>query len=152
MGHTGSTINHNLQSPPKIHSCTSFNFHLLIPSLLVTCHKIILTISTNTLFLYTSGIFHLLILGTTISIIYRTIPQSREIECFVRTDTVLISRLRRQSCEVWDCFNLLPYCSGSEYWCIAGGSFWWRCLTYCHYFHTLLIPSQELTFLWKSVA
>ena len=24
--------------------------------------------------------------------------------------------------------------------------------TYCHYFHTLLIPSQKLTFLWKSVA
>ena len=24
--------------------------------------------------------------------------------------------------------------------------------TYCHYFHTLLIPSQELTFSWKPVA
>ena len=24
--------------------------------------------------------------------------------------------------------------------------------TYCHYFHTLLIPSQELTFPWKPVA
>ena len=23
--------------------------------------------------------------------------------------------------------------------------------TYCHLFHTLLIPSQELTFLWKPV-
>ena len=24
--------------------------------------------------------------------------------------------------------------------------------TYCHYFHTLVIPSQELTFPWKQVA
>ena len=41
---------------PKIHSSTSFKFHLPIPPLLV--HKFILTIPTNTSFLYTSPIFN----------------------------------------------------------------------------------------------
>ena len=47
-----------LQSPTKIFSSNSVNFHLPFPPLLV--HKIILTISTNTPFLYTSATFHLL--------------------------------------------------------------------------------------------
>ena len=46
-----------LESPPKNRSSTSVNFHHPIPPLLV--HKIILTISTNIPFLYTSAIFHL---------------------------------------------------------------------------------------------
>ena len=46
-----------LQSRPKMRSPTSANFYLHIQSLLV--HKIILTILTNTPFLYTSAIFHL---------------------------------------------------------------------------------------------
>ena len=50
-------IQSTLQSPPKIRSSTSVNFHLPIPPLLV--HKIVLTILTNTPFLYTSAIFHL---------------------------------------------------------------------------------------------
>ena len=47
----------SLQSPPKIHSFTSDSFQLPIPPLLVC--KIILTIPTKTLFLYTSATFHL---------------------------------------------------------------------------------------------
>ena len=45
-----------LQSPPKICSSFSVNFHLPIPPLLF--NKIIITIPTNTTFLYTSAIFH----------------------------------------------------------------------------------------------
>ena len=48
-----------LQSPPKTSFSTSINFHLPIPSLLV--YKIILTMPTNTPFLYTSLILYLLI-------------------------------------------------------------------------------------------
>ena len=46
-----------LQYPPEIHSSTSVNFQLLILLLLV--QKMILIISTDTAFLYTSAIFHL---------------------------------------------------------------------------------------------
>ena len=48
-----------LQFPPKIRSPTSAIFYLPIPSLLV--HKIILTIPTNTPFIYTSAIFYIFI-------------------------------------------------------------------------------------------
>ena len=57
-----------LQSPPKLRSSTSVNSYLPIPPLLI--HKIILTIPTNTLFLYTSVIFYPLFLRTTIPTIY----------------------------------------------------------------------------------
>ena len=50
-----------LQSPPKTRSPTSAIFHLPIPPLLV--NKIILKISTNTPFIYTSATFHLPILA-----------------------------------------------------------------------------------------
>ena len=46
-----------LQSPPKIFSSTLINFYLPIPPVLF--NKIILTIPTNTPFLYAAGIFHL---------------------------------------------------------------------------------------------
>ena len=46
-----------LQSPPKIRSFNSVNFYLPIPPLHV--YKTILTIPTNTPFLYASTIFHL---------------------------------------------------------------------------------------------
>ena len=46
-----------LQSQPKIWSSTSANFHLPILALLF--NKIILTIPTNTRYLYTSALFHL---------------------------------------------------------------------------------------------
>ena len=52
-------IHQLLQSPPKISSSTSVNFHFTLPPLLV--HKIIFTIPTNTPFLYTIRIFHFLI-------------------------------------------------------------------------------------------
>ena len=54
---TTCACNHPLQSPPKIRSSTSANFHLLI--LLLIVHKIVLSIPTNSSFLYTSAIFHL---------------------------------------------------------------------------------------------
>ena len=46
-----------LQSLPRNSSFSSVNFHFPISPLLV--YKIILTIPTNTLFLYNSAIFHL---------------------------------------------------------------------------------------------
>ena len=57
-----------LKSPLKIRSFTSVSFYLHIPPLLV--HKIILTISTNAPFLYTSAFFTSLFLCTTIPRIY----------------------------------------------------------------------------------
>ena len=48
-----------LQSPPKILSSTSVNFHLTFPSLLF--NKIILKILTNTPFLHTTTLFYLAI-------------------------------------------------------------------------------------------
>ena len=52
-----SCIQQLLQSPPKTLSSTSGNFYLPIPPLLF--NKIILTIPTNTPFLYAAAIFHL---------------------------------------------------------------------------------------------
>ena len=46
-----------LQSPPKICSSTSVNFHLTFPPL--RFNKIILKIYINTTFLYTAAFFHL---------------------------------------------------------------------------------------------
>ena len=57
-----------LQSTSKILSSTSFNFHLPFPPLLF--NKIIVTIHTNTPFLYTVALFTSLFLCTTIPAIY----------------------------------------------------------------------------------
>ena len=54
---TTYTYNHPLQSPPEIRYSTAATFHLPIPFLII--HKIVLSIPTNSSFLYTSAIFHL---------------------------------------------------------------------------------------------
>ena len=76
-----------LQPLPKIRSSTSVNFHLPIPLLLV--HKIILTIPTNTTFLYTSTpkIFSLPQPFRQ----FRLRQWTKKLESLKNTDTILIS-------------------------------------------------------------
>ena len=82
----------SFQSPPKIRSSTSDNFHLPISPLLV--RKITLT---KTPFLYTSATFHLPILYTKIFSLPQPFSQcrlrqgTRKLGSLVRTNTVLIS-------------------------------------------------------------
>ena len=57
--HNPTCAYNNFKIFTKNRSSTSVNFYLPIPPLLV--NKIILTISINTTFLYTSAIFHLII-------------------------------------------------------------------------------------------
>ena len=92
-----------LKSPLKIRSSTSVNFYLSIPPLRIC--KIILTISTNTLFPYTSAIFHLPTFAynhpnylhqkhfSCVSHLVNSgcVQGPRKIGSLVRTDTVLIS-------------------------------------------------------------
>ena len=116
-----------LQSPLKIRFSTSVNFYFPIPPLLV--HKIILTSPTNTPFLYTSVILHLLIFP------YKLLNDLHQ--KYLDTE----GRKSRKSCGDWHCFNLspsyskcgqwkhdsqslTPYHSGSESWCAAGRSLW----------------------------
>ena len=115
-----------IQSPPKIRSPTLANFYLPIPSLLV--HKIILTIPTNSLFLYTSTIFHLPIFAY-------SHPYNLHQKYFPYLD-----HLANSGCVKWpvskgvlwgltqDSQSLIPYRISSENWCIVVSSLWWRCL------------------------
>ena len=98
-------IVHRTVSTISTNKCSStlVNFHLLIPPLSV--HKIILTLPTNTPFLYTWAIFPLLIFGyyhpSNLSLKIFLLPQqfsqfrlrqgTWELGSLVRTDTVLIS-------------------------------------------------------------
>ena len=120
------------QYPQKTRSSTSVNSHLAITPLLV--HKIIFTIPTNNPLLYTFAILISIFWRTTIPTIYsKNISLSQPfVRCLVgtlvRTDS---SSLR---------FRKLIYCrcgkpSNLPFFILS---------TYCHYFHTLLIPSQEL--------
>ena len=122
-----------LQSLPKIRSSTPVNFHLPIPPFLV--QKIILTISTNAPFLYTSSIFAYLFLRKTIPTIYtKNIFPTLVI---YPIQTASRDHGAKESCKDWHCFNLsflpqsidsdsradnIPCGSGSENWCIASGS------------------------------
>ena len=126
------------QSPPKVHfsylQLSSVNlphfsyFHLPIPLLLV--HKIILTISTNTPFLYTTAIFHLLIFMYSPTI---------QIKIIFPTSTIYIADSGcqgvRESCEDWHFFDLspLPQSIGRDsrahnHWFLIASSLWWRFL------------------------
>ena len=98
-------IVHRTVSTISTNKCSStlVNFHLLIPPLSV--HKIILTLPTNTPFLYTWAIFPLLNFGyyhpNNLSLKIFLLPQqfsqfrlrqgTWELGSLVRTDTVLIS-------------------------------------------------------------
>ena len=98
-----------LQSPPKIRSSTSVNFHLPIPPLLL--NKIILTIPTSTPFLCTSAIFSSLFLCTTIPAIFtKNILPTSAIQATSRNKGAM------ESCGEWHCFNLslLPQSIGID--------------------------------------
>ena len=90
------------QSPPKISSTTSTNFHLPIPSLLV--HKIILTIPTNTPFLYISS--------TPPYVCVQPSLQSTSKVFLYHSHLSNLDESRnqwaRESCEDWHYFNLSP--------------------------------------------
>ena len=126
-----------LQSPLKIRFSTSVNFYFPIPPLLV--HKIILTSPTNTPFLYTSVILHLLIFSYKLlnDLHQKYFPTS----AIGPIPAVLRDKESRKYCGDWHCFNLspsyskygqwkhgsqslTPYRSGSESWCASGRSLW----------------------------
>ena len=160
-----------LQSQPKIWSSTSANFHLPILALLF--NKIILTIPTNTLYLYTSALFHLPIFT------YKH-PSNQHQKYFPYFSYLVCSDSvkgpRSYGAMEKHCFNLslLPQSMDSDnrvhnHWFLItqakkigvlqevsdGDICNWNSKlssspsfilsSYCHYFHTLL--SQELTFL-----
>ena len=153
-------IEPTLQSSPKIHSSTSFNFYLPIPPLLV--HKIILTIPTNSLSLYLSSFlpfsFYVqpsqqsapkIISLSQLFSQFRLSQGTRELGSLMSTDTVLISPF---FFKLWTMITGLiindSYCSDSENWSNLP---FLIPSTYFHYFHILLIAPQELTFPWKPV-
>ena len=119
-----------LKSPQNIRSSTLVYFHLPITPLFV--HKIIFTTPTSTPFLYTSSISYL--------------DNRAHNHWFLfcqthKTGILQVMRMIKISDED-DC-NRNSKLSNSTYLIPS---------TYCHYFHTLLIPSQELKFSWEPVA
>ena len=163
-------IQPTLQSPSNICSSTSVNFHLPVHPLLV--HKIILTISTNNI---TSAILSLTLFCVQPSqqptpkipftqwqlfiqpfIQFRMREGTRELGNLV--STLLISTF---FLKVWTVITGLTI---SDYLLLRIRKFvYCRCgkpsnlpslipTTHCHYFHTPLIPPQELAFPWKLVA
>ena len=128
-------IQQPLQSPPKILSSTSANFHLPIPPLLF--NKITLTIPTNTHFLYAAAIFNLPVFAYNhASYLHQKIfslphPFS-QFRLHRRTKGLRsfnLSRLPQSMDSDIRVHNhwFLIY-SGLENWCIAGSSVSWRCL------------------------
>ena len=134
-------------------------------------HKTHLTISTNIPFFYTLSIFYLPSFAVNhTKFLHQNIflPQTfcqfrlrqgtMELGSLVRTETVLMPPF---FLEVWtaiigltitDSLSLrlrkLVYCRC----CKPSNPPSFIPLNYCHYFHTLLIPPQELTFPWKQIS
>ena len=100
-----------LESPQKSHSSTSLNFHQPISPLLF--HKIILTISTNIPFLYTSAIFHLPLFAYTQS---NNLHQKHflYLSHFANLLCINAPGSCEGSCEVWNYFNLFLLPQGME--------------------------------------
>ena len=166
-------IQQTLQSLPRNSSSSSVNFHFPISPLLV--RKIILTISTNTPFLYNSNeynsLFTYFFLRKTIATIYT--------KNIFRTSNILPIQAAskhqevREYCEDWHCL-ISPFFL--KVWTVIAGltqNHWfftaqtqkidtlqvWQTIQptfsntpYFHYFQIQLIPLQELTFPWKPVA
>ena len=120
------------QYPQKTRSSTSVNSHLAITPLLV--HKIILTIPTNNPLLYTFAIshFHLLAYNHPNNLQQKYFPIS-----------TICKASCRYSCENW---FFIPQIQKLIYYRCGKPSNlpFFIPSTYCNYFHTLLIPSQEL--------
>ena len=127
----------------KVCSSTSVDFYLPIPPLLV--HKIILTISNNTLFLCTFEIFHFPIFAYNHpnSLHQKYFPYLSHLAnsgCVTGPGsygvlwghTVLICLFLLKAWTVITgvtiTLSLSLYCSGLENCSIAGSSLWWRCL------------------------
>ena len=166
-----------LQSPPKIISSISVNFPLPTSPLFV--HKIILAIQTNTPFYYSTTVFSpSFFLQTTIPKIYtQNIFPTSDIYPIQAEAT---DQGARESCEDWHCFNLsfVPQSMENDSrahnrWLLIAQAQKIDVLVFdedasnrnvklfnppslipsihCHYFHTLLTPSQELRFQRKPI-
>ena len=122
-----------LQSPPTICSSTSVNFHLA--TLLV--HKIILIIPTNTPFLYTSAVLHLLISAckhpsnlhqkyfSYVNHLANSgcVKGQGGLGSFVRIDAVYtLPSSSKYGQRLQGSQSLIPYCSGSKNWFVPGSS------------------------------
>ena len=171
----GLCIQPPLQYPPKISSSTSVNFHIPIPPFLV--HKIIITIPTITPFLYFSAIFPLFFLckpsqQSIPKLLSLSQPLSqfglhqgtKELGSLVTTGTVLIFPFFLRLWTVITGFTIFLIAQAQKM-CVLkvvvsdkdacnrnGKPFSHPFLipsSYCYYFHTILIPSQELTFVWE---
>ena len=96
---------------------------------------------------------------------FKLFQRTNEQVSHVWTDTESLPAFPKHGPEKQHSQPIISYCS---YWvnlCILGSSLWWRCLRSelqtassspipsisCCYFHTLLIPSQDLTSPWKPV-
>ena len=133
-------IQPSLQPPLKICSSTSDKFYLPIQPLRFC--KINLAIHTKTLFLYTSATFH-----------FPAIYTKRFFSNWTTKPmhTAPTDQVAGESCEDQHCFNLsllLLVVASDEGVCNWKGkppnSPSLIPSTICHYFHTLLIPSQKL--------
>ena len=157
------------QCLPRNSSSSSVNFHFPISPLLVQI--IILTIPTNTPFLYNSAIFHfpLFAYKHTNNLHQKYFPSNiLPIQAASRDQGVM------EYCENWHCFNLslLPKSMDSHSRAHSQSLILYpsesKKLIYCrcdkpsnplslipstcfHYFHIQLIPPQELTLPWKPV-
>ena len=167
-----------LQSPPKNCSSTLVTFHLPVPPLLV--YKIIFTIPTNTPFLYTSAILHHLIFAynhpnnlhqkylpylnhfanSTASRDQGARESCEDWHCFnISLPQIMDSDIRTSNpwflmAQAQKIGVLQIVVSDEDAWNRNGKLSNPPSLVpsaYCRYFHTLLIPSQELAFPWKPV-
>ena len=121
-----------LQSLPKIRSLTLTIFHLPIPLLLI--HKIILTISSIPLWVYTSAIFHLPIFAY--SHPYNLHQNYFPTLAIYPIQTASRDQWSRDSCDDWQCFNSFnPLCQSMDrntrahnHWFLIASSLWWKCM------------------------
>ena len=130
-----------MQSPLKIRSSTSVNFHHAVSLLLF--NQIIPTTCSNTPSSIPQQFFTYLFLRTTIPAIYTknifSTPGhsansgcikegTKEIWNLVRNDTVLISPFFLKVWTMISGFTITDSLSFRLHWCIAGSRLWWKCL------------------------
>ena len=158
-----------LQYPPKNRSSTSVNFHLLFHPYLFTKPSLQsppTSPSSTPHQFFTSPYLRSTIQNfyTEIFFLPQTFCQFRlrqgtmELGSLVRTETVLMPPF---FLEVWAAITVLTITDSLSL--RLRKLVYCRCrkpsnppsfipLNYCHYFHTLLIPPQELTFPWKPIS
>ena len=117
-----------LQSPSKIHSSSSANFHLFIPCYMFTkpslWSQLTLPFPIAQQFLSPFSFAQ-----PSLQFLHKKHFPYLSHGSLWKADSVLISAF---FLEVWaekkGTQALIHFCSGSENWCIAGNSLWWRCL------------------------